>query len=119
MSVVGNFFPSMLRRRSLSSFRPRNIIWNFSGFAIIPFFESQSNSRPRQGRRKHLKLGVARHFEGTFFLRNRRHFLKIKRALLCLLQNLGGTFPQCPPVPTSMDLQSWTKGYETSSISRC
>ena len=35
VSVVGNFFPAMLRRRHLSSFRPRNIIWNFSGFAII------------------------------------------------------------------------------------
>ena len=24
----------------------------------------------------------------------------MKRALLCLLQNLGGTCPQCPPIPT-------------------
>ena len=57
----------------------------------------------QQGRRKHLKLGGAPHLEGTFFLRKRGHFLKIKRALLCLLQNLVGTCPQCPPpVPTSM-----------------
>ena len=40
MSVLGNFFPSMLRRRHLSSFRPRNIIWNFSGFAIIPLLKT-------------------------------------------------------------------------------
>ena len=55
-----------------------------------------------QGRRRHFKLGGARHFEGTFFLRERGHFLEIKRALLCLLQNLGGMCPQCPLVPTSM-----------------
>ena len=47
VSVAGNFVPSMLRRRHLWSLRPRNIIWNFSGFAIIPFFENQSNRRPR------------------------------------------------------------------------
>ena len=57
----------------------------------------------RQRRRKHLKLGRARHFEGTFFLRKRGLFLKIKRALLCLLQNLGGALaPSAPPVRTSM-----------------
>ena len=50
-----------------------------------------------QGRRKHLKLGGARHFEGTCFLRNSEHFLKIKRALLCLLHDLRG---HVPPVPT-------------------
>ena len=55
-----------------------------------------------QGRRKYLKLGGARHFEGTFSIRKRGHFLGMKRALLCLLQNLGGKCPQCPPVPTSM-----------------
>ena len=56
----------------------------------------------RQGGRKHLKLGGAQHFEGTFFLKKRGHFLEIKRALHCLLQNLGGRCPQCPPVPMSM-----------------
>ena len=55
-----------------------------------------------QGRRKHLKLGGARHFEGTSSLRKRGHFLKTERALLCLLQNLGGYVPLMPPVPTSM-----------------
>ena len=55
-----------------------------------------------QRRRKHLKLGRARRFEGTFSLRKKGHFLKIKRALLCLLQNLGGHVPPVPPVPTSM-----------------
>ena len=29
-----------------------------------------------QGRREHLKLGGAQHFEGTFFLRKRGHFLR-------------------------------------------
>ena len=38
----------------------------------------------------------ARHLEGTFSLK-KGHFLKIKGALLCFLQNLGGTCPQCPP----------------------
>ena len=41
----------------------------------------------------------ARHFEGTSFLKKKGAFLKIKRALLCLLQNLGG---HVPPVPTFM-----------------
>ena len=50
-----------------------------------------------QGRRKHLKLGGARHFEGTFFLRERGHFLKTKRAILCLLQNLGGARASSAP----------------------
>ena len=49
---------------------------------------------PVQGRRKHLKLGGgAWHLEGTFAFRKTRHFLKIERAFLCLLQNLGGTCP--------------------------
>ena len=44
----------------------------------------------------------ARHFEGTFSLRKKGHFLEIKRALLCLLQNLGGHVPPVPPVPMSV-----------------
>ena len=56
----------------------------------------------RQGRRKHLKLGRARHFEGMFLLKKRGHFLKMKRALLCLLQNLGRARAPSAPVPTSM-----------------
>ena len=67
------------------------------GYSLFPL------GFPTQGRRKHLKLGGARNFEGTFFfLRKRGHFQKIKRALLCLLQNLGGHVPPVPPVPTSM-----------------
>ena len=62
-------------------------------FSFVIFFVQEI----LQGRRKHLKLGGAPHLEGTFFLRKRGHFLKTKRALLCLLQNLGGTYPQCPP----------------------
>ena len=41
-------------------------------------------------------FGRVRCFEGTFTLRKRGHFLKIKRALLCSLQNLGGNIPQYP-----------------------
>ena len=44
---------------------------------------------------------------GHFFPKKKGAFPKIKRALLCLLQNLaGGTCPQCPPVPTSI-LSIW------------
>ena len=53
-----------------------------------------------QGRRKHLKLG-GHDTSKALFLKKKGHFLT-KRALLCLLQNLGGTCPQCPPVPTAM-----------------
>ena len=35
--------------------------------------------------------------KALFSLRKRGHFLRMKRALLCLLQSLGGrTCPQCP-----------------------
>ena len=50
-----------------------------------------------QGRRKHPKFGGAQHFERTFYFRKRGHFLKIKKALLCLLQNLLGSVPPAPP----------------------
>ena len=43
----------------------------------------------------------AQHFKGTFSLRKRGHFLKVKRALLCLLPNLGGPCPQSLLLPTS------------------
>ena len=45
-----------------------------------------------------------RHFEGTFSVRKMGHFLKIKRALLCLLQSLGEHVPPVPPIPTSMSV---------------
>ena len=37
------------------------------------------------------------HFEGTFSLSKKGHFLKIKRTLVCLLQNLGGYVLPVPP----------------------
>ena len=54
-----------------------------------------------------MDLGSISNFGGTtlrghFFLTKKEAFSKTKRALLCLLRNLGGTCPQCPPVPTSM-----------------
>ena len=56
-----------------------------------------------QGRRKHLKLGGTRHSEGTSSLRKRGYFLKIVRALVCSMQNLGGTGPSAlPPAHKSM-----------------
>ena len=47
-----------------------------------------SEPSAQKGTGKHLKLGGT-HFEGTFFLKKRVHFLKIKSALPCILQNLG------------------------------
>ena len=40
--------------------------------------------------------------QGHFFRKQKKAFSKIKRALLCLLQNLGGHVPPVPPVPTFM-----------------
>ena len=42
--------------------------------------------------------------QGHFFHLEEKggHFLKIKRALLRVLQNLGSMCLQCPPVPTSL-----------------
>ena len=39
---------------------------------------------------------------GHFFLKKKGAFSEIKRAFLCLLQNLGGHLPPVPSVPTSM-----------------
>ena len=50
-----------------------------------------------QGRRKHLKLGGARHFEGTFFLRQRGHFLEIKGHFFVYCKFLEGHVPPVPP----------------------
>ena len=68
-------------------------------FSIIFAFTLSKTSV--RGRRKHLKLG-GKTLRGHFSLRKRGHFLKINRALLCLLQNLIGYVPQCPPIPMSM-----------------
>ena len=48
-----------------------------------------------QGRRKHLKL-VGHDTSSALFLKKKEHFLKIKRALLSLLQNLGARAPSAP-----------------------
>ena len=50
-----------------------------------------------QRRRKHLKLGGAQHFEGTFFLRERGHFLKIERVFFVYCKIFGGHVPPLPP----------------------
>ena len=79
-----------------------------------------------QGRRKHLKLGGARHFKGTFFIKQKGHFLKQKGHFLkqkgqflvyCKILG-GGTCPQCPrflllcylfnPIRKSTDLSAMT-----------
>ena len=49
-----------------------------------------------QGRRKHLKREGSTTLRGHFLLRRKGNFLKIKRALLCLLQNHGGRAPSSP-----------------------
>ena len=49
-----------------------------------------------QGSRKHLKFGGRATLQGHFFLKKCGAFSQTERALLCLLQNLGGT---CTPVP--------------------
>ena len=48
-----------------------------------------------QGRKKHLKLG-GHDTSRALFPQEKGAFFKVKRALLCLLLNLGGTCPQCP-----------------------
>ena len=55
-----------------------------------------------QGRRKHLKLG-GHDTSRALFPQEKGAFSKIKRALLCLLPNLGACAPSAPPVLTSMD----------------
>ena len=54
--------------------------------------------KTHQGHRKHLKLGGARHLEGTFFLRKRGHFLKIKRAHFFVYCKILGGGGHVPPV---------------------
>ena len=43
-----------------------------------------------QGRRKHLKLGGARNFKGTFLIKQIGHFLKQKGQFLDYRKILGG-----------------------------
>ena len=77
---------------------------NFSGKSPIPGHFRQFLDKPpwAQGRRKHLKLGGARHFEGTFFLRKKALSKNEKGTSLFIAKSWKGTCPQCPPVPTSM-----------------
>ena len=68
---------------------------------IINDFQLYKNLRLQklhleQGRRKHLKLWERDTSRALFSSGKGGHFLNIKRALLCLLQNLGGTYSQCP-----------------------
>ena len=49
----------------------------------------------KHGRMKLLKLPEHNTWRALFFLK-KGHFLKIKRAVLGLLQNLGGTCLKCP-----------------------
>ena len=61
-----------------------------------------------QGRRKRLRLGGARHFEGTFFFRKRGHFLKIKMGTsLFIAKSWGARAPSAPGsyVYVSLELQ--------------
>ena len=47
---------------------------------------------------------------GRFFIKLNGHFLRINRELLYLLQNLGGTCPQCShSIPTSSGSSSKVK----------
>ena len=59
-----------------------------------------------QGRRKHLKLGGAQHFEGTFFLKKKGACSKHEKGTsLFIEKSWGGMCPQCPPpVPTSLSI---------------
>ena len=73
----------------------------FPQFAVNNAFRSKERGGAARDVGSVSNLG-AQHFEGTFSLRKRGHFLKMNRALLCLFQNLGDTCSQCIPVPTSM-----------------
>ena len=68
------------------------------------FKTMEDNNDFEQGRRKHLKLGGHDTSRAHFSLRRRGHVLNMKRALLCLLKNLGGHVPPVPPVPTSLNV---------------
>ena len=54
-----------------------------------------------QGRRKYLKLGGHDTLRAPFSS-GKGAFPTNKKGTSCLLQTLGGTCPQCPPVPSSM-----------------
>ena len=56
-------------------------------------------SERMQGRRKHLKLGGAQHFEGTFFLRKGALSKNKKGTSLFISKSLGVHAPSAPLVP--------------------
>ena len=50
--------------------------------------------------------GGGKTLQGHFFIKLKGLSLNIKRALLCLLQNLGGGSAPVPPVATSLKLDT-------------
>ena len=77
--------------------------FSLSSQKISPISTSHSFRNPLQGRRKYLKRR-GHDTSRALFSQEKGQFLKIKRALPCLLQNLGSTCPHWPPIPTSMIL---------------
>ena len=51
----------------------------------------------RQGRRKHLKLGGTRHFEGTFFLKKKGACSKCEKGTSLFKAKSWGHVPPVPP----------------------
>ena len=76
--------------------KEQRAIWRSLVKSII-FLARNETMVDWQGRRKHLKLGGHNTSRARFSLRRRGHVLKMKRALLCLLKNLGGHVPPVPP----------------------
>ena len=72
---------------------------------IRPFFETVSIDIQEQNNERYSDRDVGSisnlgdtMLRGHFVLKKKGHFLRIKRALLCLLQNLGGVrAPSAPP----------------------
>ena len=82
---------------------------NFPVFS--PIFKLEKwKQKAKMGKSLFMDLGCISNLEGTklgghktlralFSLREKGHFPKIKRVLLCLLQNLGGSGGHMPPAP--------------------
>ena len=82
---------------------------NLSSYSLVYFFPERKLAE-EQGRRKHPKLGGARHFKETFLIKLKRQFLNMKKGTsLFIAQSLEGTCLQCPPVPASCggDIKLW------------
>ena len=83
-----------------TSFWTNHAAWNSLWWWIHECIMSKSwyYADEYQRRRKHLKLGGGHNTStARFSLRRRGHLLNMKRALLCLLKNLGGHVPPVPP----------------------